>query len=146
VAPEPAVLTIGNGGSFAGTIVDGTQTAATAITLNGGTLTLSGAHTYTGASTIGDGTHAATLAVTGTGSISNSSSVAIASGATFDISAVTSPLTNLPPGAPAFNGTTINTLKDSGVVTSNNCSRRHSAAASRMAVQAARSSRMVPAL
>jgi fibronectin-binding autotransporter adhesin len=115
----PAVLTIGNGGSFAGTIVDGTQTAATAITLNGGTLTLSGAHTYTGASTIGDGTHAATLAVTGTGSISNSSSVAIASGATFDISAVTSPLTNLPPGAPALNGTTINTLKDSGVVAAN---------------------------
>ncbi len=85
----PAVLTINNGGSFAGVIEDGSTSAATALTLAGGTetLTLTGINTYAGTTTIGSGE---TLALSGTGSISDSSDV-IDHG-TFDISSAT--LTN----------------------------------------------------
>jgi fibronectin-binding autotransporter adhesin len=51
-----------------------------------GTLTLSGANTYTGATTI---TNGGTLALAATGSINNSSSLSIAAGTTFDVSADT---------------------------------------------------------
>ena len=80
----PAVLTISNGGSFAGVIEDGTAGAATALTLTGGTETLTGDNTYSGATTIDGG---AKLALSGTGSIANSSGVA--DSGTFDISATT---------------------------------------------------------
>ncbi|MGA8611838.1 MAG: autotransporter-associated beta strand repeat-containing protein, partial [Xanthobacteraceae bacterium] len=66
----------------------------------GGTLTLTNANTYTGTTIIGDGTHSVTLALSGTGSIANSSTVAIATGGTFDISQTT-------------NGASIATLADS---------------------------------
>src|SRR5208282_1606860 len=52
----PAVLTISNGGSFAGVIEDGTVAGvATALTLTGGTLTLTGDNTYSGLTTIDSG-------------------------------------------------------------------------------------------
>ena len=51
----PAVLTVSNGGSFAGVIEDGTVGVETALTLTGGTLTLSGADAYSGATTVNDG-------------------------------------------------------------------------------------------
>ena len=94
----PAVLTINNGGSFAGVIEDGSKGVATALTLAGGTLTLTSDNTYTGATTI-DGT----LVLTGTGSISDSSGVD--DEGTFDISGLTN------------GGTSIKTLSGDGSVT-----------------------------
>jgi len=111
-----ATLTTNSGAgaaTFSGVISDGN--AATALTLAGGALTLTGTNTYTGATTISAGT----LALSNSGSIANSTSVAVASGATFDISGVTTPLANLPQGAPALVGTTINTLQDFGTVSPN---------------------------
>jgi autotransporter-associated beta strand protein len=52
--------------------------------LGGGTLTLSGTSTYNGATVISNGT----LALASSGSISNTASIAIAAGATCDVSAV----------------------------------------------------------
>ena len=47
---------IGNGGSYAGKITDGSVGSTTALTLNGGTLTLSGTNNdYSGATTINTG-------------------------------------------------------------------------------------------
>ena len=79
----PAVLTINNGGSFAGVVEDGSAGAATALTLAGGTLTLTGDNLYTGATTI-----SGTLVLSGSGSIADSSDVV--DDGTFDISATTS--------------------------------------------------------
>lgn len=88
-------LTITNGsptanGLFAGVLSDGGIGGGTkgSLTVSGGTETLSGVNTYTGATTIAPnpagGT--ATLALAGNGSIATSSMVAIATGGTFDIS------------------------------------------------------------
>jgi autotransporter-associated beta strand protein len=77
-------LTVNGSGnsSFAGVI----SGSGGSLTKNGsGTLTLSGANTYSGATTITTGT----LALSGSGSIANNSTVAVASGATLDVSAVT---------------------------------------------------------
>ena len=79
----PAVLTINNGGSFAGVVEDGSAGAATALTLAGGTLTLTGDNLYTGVTTI-----SGTLVLSGSGSIADSSDVV--DDGTFDISATTS--------------------------------------------------------
>ena len=54
-----------------------------------GTLTLSGANTYTGDTTVSSGR----LALSGSGSIANSSSVELAGGATLDVSGLTNALT-----------------------------------------------------
>jgi fibronectin-binding autotransporter adhesin len=63
-----------------------TSVNGTLAKLGSGTLTLSGANTYSGATTINGGT----LALSGaTGSVANSSGVALATGATFDISGLT---------------------------------------------------------
>jgi fibronectin-binding autotransporter adhesin len=71
--------------TFSGVIQDGGIGAGTggALTINGGTETLTGANTYTGATTISGGT----LALSGSGSIATSSGVA--DNAAFDISATT---------------------------------------------------------
>ncbi len=75
------VLTIDNGGTFAGVIANGTPsgvTTTTGVNVTGGTLTLSGANTYTGATTIGSNTTTtATLALSGAGSIADLSGVAV---------------------------------------------------------------------
>ena len=74
----------GGSGSFAGTIGN-ENGATTSLTKAGaGTETLSGANTYSGATSITGGT----LALSGSGSIANSS-VAVSTGATFDISTLT---------------------------------------------------------
>ena len=98
----PAILTVNNGGSFAGVIKDGTvANVETGLTVAGGTLTLSGNNTYTGLTTIAPTSGIATLALTGSGSTAQSSGVAIGTGGTFDISQTTS-------------GASITTLADSG--------------------------------
>lgn len=74
-----STLTVSGGGSFAGAI-----TGLGRLTLSGGVETLSGTNTYTGATTIGAGA----LALSGAGSIADTS-VAVASGATFDIGQTT---------------------------------------------------------
>ena len=113
----------GNSFTYSGAIGNGNGTTGglTIISsVGGGTVTLTnGNNSYTGATTIGDGTNNVTLALSGSGTIAQSSGVFIASGGTFDISAVTSPLSQLPPAAPAFVGTTINGLQDAGAVNAN---------------------------
>ena len=71
---SPATLTVTGGGTFAGVIQNGSS--ATALTVSGGTLTLSGANTYTGGTTISSGT----LQITG--STASTGTVAVSSGAT----------------------------------------------------------------
>jgi len=83
-----AAATLTNQGAsseFDGVIQDGAS--ATALTQNapGNTLTLTGVNTYSGATTITAGT----LALSGAGSIANSSGVSLATGAVFDISQTT---------------------------------------------------------
>jgi fibronectin-binding autotransporter adhesin len=80
-------LTVGGSGtySFAGVIGDGGGANKMALTMAGsGTQTLGGINTYSGATTIGGGT----LALGASGSINNSTSLSIAAGATFDVSAI----------------------------------------------------------
>lgn len=81
VRQDGGTLTV-RAGSFSGIIQNGaTPVALTKDTA--GTLTLSGANTYTGATTIQNG---GTLALSGAGSIAASSGVALQTGSTFDIS------------------------------------------------------------
>lgn len=102
-------LTIGSsgslgGGTYAASITDngtfnyagsaaqtlsGTVSGTGALTESGpGSLTLTAADTYAGATTIGAGS---TLYLTGSGSINSSTSMSIAAGGTFDVSALASP-------------------------------------------------------
>jgi fibronectin-binding autotransporter adhesin len=72
---NPATLTITGGGSFAGAIVDGSGTSRTALSLTGGTLTLSGnGNAYSGGTSITGGALVANnsnsaSSATGTGSV-----------------------------------------------------------------------------
>ncbi|MFA6287320.1 MAG: autotransporter-associated beta strand repeat-containing protein [Opitutaceae bacterium] len=81
-----ATLTLGDNdqtATYAGTILDGTGKVA--ITkIGAGVQTFGGANTYTGNTTISNGT----LALSSTGSIGGSAIVSVASGATFNVSAV----------------------------------------------------------
>jgi autotransporter-associated beta strand protein len=74
----------GTSSTFGGGIQDGAS-ATTALTVSNTNtvLTLSGTNTYSGVTTIGGG---ATLALSGTGSIANSSAVNLATGGIFDVS------------------------------------------------------------
>ena len=90
-----ATLTnLGASSTFGGVIRNGAS--ATGLTQNGaGTLTLTGANTYTGATTV----QAGTLALAGSGSITNSSGVSIAAGGALSISQTT---------GTTFNGAVVN--------------------------------------
>ncbi len=99
---SPATLTLGNNnasGNFGGIIGNGAN-ALSLAKIGTGTQTLSGANSYTGNTTISAGT----LALTGSGSIANSSDIIVAGGATFDISRLSSPFT-LGPGQTLSNST-----------------------------------------
>jgi len=76
--------------TFDGIIQNGAggSSSTTAITkVGGGTLTLSGVNTYTGATTLSSGT----LALTGSASIASSTTINIVSGATLDVSGLATP-------------------------------------------------------
>ncbi len=75
-------------GTWSG-VISGTNSLLIHDTLGGGALTLTNVNTYSGSTTIGLG-NAVTLALSGSGSIADSSGVSIASGGTLDISATTS--------------------------------------------------------
>lgn len=79
--PRPSDITTAN------LTVSGASTATNgALTKTGaGTLTLSGSNLYTGNTLVSQGT----LALSGSGSLANSPDIAVASGATLDVSAVT---------------------------------------------------------
>jgi fibronectin-binding autotransporter adhesin len=72
--------------SFASALQGSGNTLTLSDTASAGTLTLSGANTYTGATTI----NAGTLALGGSASLDAASSVTIAAGTTFDVSAISS--------------------------------------------------------
>ena len=84
-------LTIGSGGNgggnFAGSISSGGGVLSLVKT-GAGTITLSGTNTYTGPTLINGGT----LALSGTGLMSGTPIITIASGATFDVSGLTTTL------------------------------------------------------
>lgn len=80
-------LTAASAVTFTGAIGDGGN--AFGITKAGaGSITLSGANTYTGATTI----NAGTLTLSGSASIANSSAITVGSGGTFDVSGLTTAL------------------------------------------------------
>jgi autotransporter-associated beta strand protein len=82
------VLTVGDndqGGDFGGVIQNGSGTLSLAK-IGSGTLTLSGANLYSGQTTISGGT----LQLAGSGSIATSTLITVGSGATFDVSTITS--------------------------------------------------------
>ena len=81
IAGTTPTFVVTHGGSFSGVIADGSGELN--LTVNGGTLTLSGANTYTGATTIQSGT----LALAAINAISSSAGVAISTGATLDVQA-----------------------------------------------------------
>ncbi len=78
-------LSIGNNGqnTIYSAVLKGGSTSLTKI--GSGTLTLSGANTYSGNTAISEGT----LALSGSGAIAYSPTISVASGATFDVSGVT---------------------------------------------------------
>ena len=83
--------TVGTSGSnpsgmFSGVIQNSSSGTLGLTKAGGGTLTLDGANTYSGNTTI----NAGTLALRGNGSIASSPQISIATGATLDVSAVTS--------------------------------------------------------
>jgi autotransporter-associated beta strand protein len=79
-----STLTVAGPGSFGGVIENTGGTKLLALTKSGsGTLTLNAANTYSGATSITGGT----LALGASGSISNSATIYVGSGATFDVSA-----------------------------------------------------------
>ena len=90
-ASATSKLTIGNGGNgggnFAGSLSNGGGVLSL-IKTGAGTITLSGSNAYTGPTLISDGT----LALSGAGLMSGTPVIAIASGATFDVSGLTTPL------------------------------------------------------
>ncbi len=81
-ASTTGTLSLGTSGSqsFAGILQNGTPAGTLALTLNGGTEVLAGANTYTGATTVSAGT--LQIGNGSAGSISNSSSASVSSGAT----------------------------------------------------------------
>ena len=93
-SPQVATLDLdgtSTGNQITGAIVDNasgsTLNKAAILKSNTGKWTLSGTNTYTGNTTIAGGT----LALSGGGSISNSPSIVIAGGATFDVSGLSMP-------------------------------------------------------
>ncbi|HWH69660.1 MAG TPA: autotransporter-associated beta strand repeat-containing protein, partial [Candidatus Sulfotelmatobacter sp.] len=76
--------------TISGSITDLSASSVNSVIKTGtGSWTLSGTNTYTGATTINGGT----LALSGNGSIANTPLISIASGATFDVSGLSSPFT-----------------------------------------------------
>lgn len=96
-ASSMSTLTTTGASSFGGVIQDGV-TGKTALMVNGGSLTLTAANTYSGGTTIREGQ----LGLGVGGSIANSASVRIAAGATLDSSA--KPSLSLAPGQPVTIG------------------------------------------
>ncbi len=86
-------VTIGANGTYTlGGVISGSPGAGLTVArlpAATGRVVLSGVNTYTGATTVSGGT----LALTGPGSIANSSSIELASGAGFDVSGLTTALT-----------------------------------------------------
>jgi len=91
----PTFLVIGGGATTPAIITGAAPTAnisgglAVTDSVGGGTLTLTGANTYTGATVITN----CTLLLTGGGSISDSTNIMVDSGATFDVSGLTAAFT-----------------------------------------------------
>lgn len=98
-------------------VYSGTLSGYTALTKVGtGKWTLSGVSTYTGATTVSSGT----LALSGAALLSNSPSVTVASGATFDVSALTSGSFVVASGkSMTVNGSVIGTVAVSGTIKGN---------------------------
>ena len=99
-------ITIGANGNytFSGVISGALGSGLTVTNLAGttGRITLSGVNTYNGNTTINGGT----LALSGAGSIAQSSVITVAGGATFDVSALTTPLTLMSGQGLTASGTT----------------------------------------
>ena len=82
-----SVLTLTGTSSYPGSIKDsGVAGSRVALTISGGSVTLSGANTYTGNTIV----NAGTLALSGSGSIANSASVVVRGNTVFDVSGLSS--------------------------------------------------------
>jgi autotransporter-associated beta strand protein len=101
-------LTVNN---TANTVFGGTISGAGSLDISGaGTLTLSGTNTYTGGTTINGGTLVLSVPAGATSVVSNSASISVSSGATLDVSGVSSGFQvvsgQMLGGSGAVNGTT----------------------------------------
>ena len=114
--PGAGELVVGNGGSFAGKITDGSVGGSTtALTLNGGTLTLSGTHNdYSGATTVNTG---ATLAGGATNTFSASSAVKVSAAGTVDLGGFNQKIFSLADGTGGGGGTVTSMGSSNAVLT-----------------------------
>lgn len=107
-----STLTLNGVSTFAGSIVDSGSGTKVNLGVGGGTFTLTGNNRYRGNTLVSGGT----LALSGGAVITNSANIVVASGAIFDVSALTSTFTL----AQALPGQTLSNIATGAIISGNN--------------------------